>query len=388
VDHGQIHVVALGANRAGGAEVYTSNLVSKLSSRGYSVKLICHQADSEVDAICSVQRIGWPSFHNTPVAWRISALYDLYYYRKRISLLRGEKPRLIIASAQYPSWAYSKAYSDVPLVYVPHSLVAAHEVQNYPWDSPIHSFVSTNVVKYLERWLLRRAVRTVRFTHFCCEELLKYHGEQLRSRFAVFPPAVPLPPRPEKRKSNGPVQLLFIGRLVQSKNVDFLLSALSQIQDLAWRLDIVGDGPERKALEGLAKRYGMADRVVFHGHSADVSKWYMSAELLAFPSRLESVGLVILEAMSFGVPAVTIRSNGHDYLNGFHEFITDGKNGFIADDEPGFVSKLVTLISNRTILAEAGYRARLKVEEKNNWDYHISCYERLFSEILAGDFRS
>jgi glycosyltransferase involved in cell wall biosynthesis len=388
VGDGQICIVALGASRAGGAEVYTFQLIKELSSRGYPVKLVCHDADAEVEALCNVERFGRPSSHWMPGAWRIGGLHDLVAYRKDARRLSNEQPSLIIASAQYLSWAYSKRFSSAPVVYVPHSVVAAQEVHGYPWDSPIQRFVSTKVIDYLECWLLQHAVRTIRFTQGGCQELLKRYGGRVKPRFAVFPPAVPLPLHPSERQSKGPVRLLFVGRLVQSKNMDFLLYALSQIQDLDWQLNVVGDGPEKMRLESLTKQYGLTDRVAFHGYCANVSMWYMDTDMLTFPSRLESLGLVILEAMSFGVPAITIRTNGRDYLNSFHEFITDGENGFIADDERSFVSKLADLIHDRNVLAEIGARARRKVEEQHSWDHHIRCYETLFSHVLGGRSRS
>jgi hypothetical protein len=113
---GPIYVVALDASRAGGADVYTSQLVRELSGRGYSVTLVCHEADFETDTICTVQRLARPSFHNVPIGWRISPLYDLYFYRNMVYRLCPEKPMLIIASAQYLAWAFCKLFRDVPVV--------------------------------------------------------------------------------------------------------------------------------------------------------------------------------------------------------------------------------------------------------------------------------
>lgn len=376
------YIIAHAASQFGGAEVYTSNLVQQLSRRGHQINLICHEADTGLDNICRVHRIARPSFDSVPLAWRIGPLCELYFYRHVFHFPKSEKPSLIIASAQSLAWAYTSQFDDVPIVYVPHSLVAANEVYGYQWHSSFQRYVATRVIDYLESWFLQHSIRTVRFTKTGCEELRKRYGAKVKSRFMVFPPAVPIPVVSAFRKSNKTPRLLFVGRLVQSKNIDFLLFSLARLRKLPWHLDIVGDGPKRRELETLTQQCGLTERVRFHGHSNNVAQWYMCSDLLAFPSKLEYAPLVILEAMSFRVPTLCIRANNRDYFNANQEIIKDGEDGFLADDEDSFVVKLSNLIRNPKTVAEAGIKARMKIEDQYNWEQHINHYENLFSEIL------
>lgn len=102
----------------------------------------------------------------------------------------------------------------------------------------------------------------------------------------------------------------YVGRLVTEKGVDLLLEAVARIRD-AWRLAIVGAGPEHKHLKALAQSLGIADRVFFAGSlpSAHLPDFYRGLDTLVLPSRsrpnwIEQFGRVLIEAMACGVPVV------------------------------------------------------------------------------------
>ncbi len=112
------------------------------------------------------------------------------------------------------------------------------------------------------------------------------------------------------RRRGGVVKTL--GRFVHKKGFDVLLEAAAQAaaQGAPFMLEIGGDGPERHALEALAGRLGVADRVAFCGWVDDVAAFLSDAGLFVLPSRVEPFGVVILEAMACGVPIVAARVSG------------------------------------------------------------------------------
>ena len=102
----------------------------------------------------------------------------------------------------------------------------------------------------------------------------------------------------------------YVGRLVKEKGVDLLLRAAGGLQR-EWRLRILGDGPERKALKALARELGVAHRVTFEGliPSTKMPDFYRQLDVLVLPSRTspnwkEQFGRVLIEAMACGVPVV------------------------------------------------------------------------------------
>ena len=121
--------------------------------------------------------------------------------------------------------------------------------------------------------------------------------------------------------------------------------------------------------------------MTFHGQRDDVHIFYRQADLFVFPSRLENSPLVLLEAMSYSVPTLSIRTDGRRYINANHEIITADQDGFLAKNEDDFVERLRDLLGSPEQLREIGNQARKTVEKRNRWQDHIQGYERIFAEI-------
>jgi glycosyltransferase involved in cell wall biosynthesis len=109
--------------------------------------------------------------------------------------------------------------------------------------------------------------------------------------------------------------LLAVGRCVPVKGWDVLLQALArapaQVDGRPVALVLLGDGPQREALQALARQLGVAARVHFAGWQTDPAPFYALADLVVFPSRApEALGNVILETWAHGRPLLTTASHG------------------------------------------------------------------------------
>lgn len=115
----------------------------------------------------------------------------------------------------------------------------------------------------------------------------------------------------ERRDQGGTFIIGSAGRrLVREKGVDLLLQAAAELPGI-WRVHIAGDGPQRPALEGLARKLGIRDRVVFHGviPSDEMPSFLGQLDVLVVPSRTlanwkEQFGRILIEAMSCGVAVI------------------------------------------------------------------------------------
>ncbi|WP_254279319.1 glycosyltransferase family 4 protein [Haloarcula marina] len=106
---------------------------------------------------------------------------------------------------------------------------------------------------------------------------------------------------------NG-TDLLYVGRLIPEKNVDMLLDAFDRL-DRQYTLGIVGDGPERDALERRAESLGLGDRVTFQGFVEahdDVLGAMRAADVFVSPSVREGFGITLVEAMAAGCDVVAV----------------------------------------------------------------------------------
>jgi glycosyltransferase involved in cell wall biosynthesis len=102
------------------------------------------------------------------------------------------------------------------------------------------------------------------------------------------------------------------GQLIHRKGIDLLIEACATLPKTGWHLDIYGDGPDRRSLEQLAARLGLADRVTFHGmvSSDAVQKALAMADCAVLPSRFDGWGTLVNEALAAGTPAICTSSCG------------------------------------------------------------------------------
>jgi len=155
---------------------------------------------------------------------------------------------------------------------------------------------------------------------------------------------------PVERRWDLP-RLLFVGRVVHQKGLDLLFPALGKLTDLPWELTIVGDGPEHAALQELAAKLSIAERVHFVGwqRGADLECHYNESNLLVLPSRHEGMPNVVLEAMASGLPVLATR------IAGSEELVLPGRTGELVDPE----SESALEEKLRPLLADPGLRKRL-----------------------------
>jgi glycogen synthase len=129
----------------------------------------------------------------------------------------------------------------------------------------------------------------------------------------------------------GKPRVLFVGRLAPQKGVGTLVAAAGLLKHPSAQVILVGDGPERKALEREAKRIGVGDRLRFEGFVAHerLPTILAHADLLVLPSLYEELGTVLLEAMQAGLPVVASKTA---------ELETENGAGFQAEEGDGELS--------------------------------------------------
>jgi glycosyltransferase involved in cell wall biosynthesis len=187
---------------------------------------------------------------------------------------------------------------------------------------------------------------------------------------AVHLPPADNVPSAAKLAARPPI-VLAVGRLVPEKDIATLISAVARSVSQP-QLVILGDGPERGALEAQVIALGLADRVQFRGYVNEPWSAYAEAKMLALPSRTEAFGNVIVEALGHGLPVVATRCGGPD------EVLGDGRFGTLIPI--GDVDALARAID--ATLANPGdpaaHRARAEVF---SIDHALDRYEALIAEV-------
>ncbi|MDR7551275.1 MAG: glycosyltransferase, partial [Armatimonadota bacterium] len=145
-------------------------------------------------------------------------------------------------------------------------------------------------------------------------ETVRWLPRRHRARAHVFPNALvaldELPPPPGPRTATDRVAL-FVGRLLPWKGGAIALEVIARAPD--WRLAVIGDGPDRRRLERLARRRGVAERVEFRGWQQRDEVWRVmreEASILLFPSLHDEAGWAVVEALSNGLPVLCLDHGG------------------------------------------------------------------------------
>jgi glycosyltransferase involved in cell wall biosynthesis len=167
----------------------------------------------------------------------------------------------------------------------------------------------------------------------------------------------------DKKIFPKPFTFLFVGRLLDTKNVDKLCQQfISLFSNKEAKIIIVGDGDN---LVKYKKSYSI-DNIVFVGsvYNDELIKIYNNASVFTFPSSLDAWGLVVNEALSAGLPVIARKDVGAclDLING-------NQTGFIAEDMPDFGQMMLTLFNDSELLYN--YSKNASDLMKNNWNYKL-----------------
>jgi len=181
-----------------------------------------------------------------------------------------------------------------------------------------------------------------------------------------------------------PVTVLSVGRFAPQKNNAGLLRAAAGAArkvSRPFRLELVGDGPERGSLAALAGALGLADRVAFlpwQPREALLAR-YQGAHLLALASYEEGMPNVVLEAMACGLPILGTR------IGGTEELVSDGDNGLLVPpgDEAALAGALAALVEDDGLRARMGARS-LGRARAHGWDGVAGAYLGLLQAAAGG----
>jgi glycosyltransferase involved in cell wall biosynthesis len=199
---------------------------------------------------------------------------------------------------------------------------------------------------------------------------------------------LPVPdPGPAFRRAPAPEPLfVFCGRLDRIKGVALLLRAFARCRRVTptARLRVVGEGPERPALEALARSLGLDGAVSFRGwvSPADVEHELADAWAQVVPSLwAEPLGLIALEAIVRGVPVIASAAGG------LGEIVEHGRSGllFPNGDEEALLEHLVAIATGATFPEHGPPEAVVRrVKEEHSPHRHIECLRRIFASLVRG----
>ena len=358
-------------------------------------------------------------FRYAPAAWETLTHDETAPDRVRRSPLHAALVPLYLAAGTAAAWRMGRERPDVVHVHwpVPHALFgAAARAGSGGRTAMVCSYyaVEVNWVLHRMRWLrplLRWSARTAdAVTAISTSTAGKIRDVADRTArvvpFAAALGAEHTPPGTrgagdgaarEPVAGDGPLRLLFVGRLVERKGVEVLVRALPRVlEERDAVLTVVGEGEREGAIRVAAREAGVEDRVELTGYVSreELSRRYASCDIFVLPAVVdrkgdtEGLGVVLLEALKHERPVVASR------VGGIPDIVEEGRTGWLVP--PGDAAALADRILELARLPRKARRTaregRAIVEERFGWDRVlddlVGAYREARETRAAADRRS
>lgn len=209
------------------------------------------------------------------------------------------------------------------------------------------------------------------------KKVLMTHYHLPENKITVIYNAIEVPIGNEKSKSSSGVKkLLTIGRLVKWKHVDQIIEAVHRLP-FSFRLDIVGEGPEKKHLEKKVKALHLEQQIIFHGSLAHEKtlKMLLAADVFILNSSYEGLPHTVIEAMLCETPVIATR------IPGTTEIAREGETALLVEKNnvKELMDAIVWVATHPAEIKEQVERAATWTQKRFNWDENLRNLEKVLS---------
>ena len=349
-------------NIAGGAERVLSIICSELSKRGHTVNLITfdgpetklfYKLDNKVNLIKITDNV------------RIKS-NRFFLFISRFIKIRKEiiniDPDIVVGFMHsiYVLLAFSLLNKNIPVIGSEHIVPDHYKNRKLEYFAIILSTLFIKKITVLS-------------------DDIKYRFSPLINRKMIsIPNPIELKKFNLKKKDKSNFTILTIGRLEIQKDQKTLIKAFNLLANefTNWNLTLIGDGPLKIELEKLIKEFKLSKRIFIVEVTSEIWKFYNEADLFVMPSKYESFGLVVAEAMGFKLPVIGFRN-----CLGINKLIVHNKTGLLIDSELNRVESLALgmrkLMSSKVLREKLGSAGYKKINSYYSKEYVIDLWENL-----------
>ena len=372
----------------GGPALHVSYLTEGLASRGYETTLAAGEiSEGEGSMAFVAERRGIQVTAVPGLQREVSPFADAAVVRELAGLIRRLQPHVLhthtAKAGAVGRLAARLVGSDRPPVVV-HTF-HGHTLRGY------FGPVKEQLFRRIERTLARETDALIAVSPEVRDELVELRVAPA-SHFAVVRLGIQLSERMEGaergdalRASLGiPTERFtvgWVGRMTAVKQATDVLRAVRLLHDqgVDAALVMVGDGPDRDALEALAGELGIAEATRFVGFQDDVGPWYHAFDALLLPSRSEGTPVSAIETLASGRPVVATR------VGGVADVVQDGVDGFLVDfgDVEGAATHLARLAGNPELRARMGAAGQERTLGRYRVERLVDDIDRLYRSLLA-----
>jgi glycosyltransferase involved in cell wall biosynthesis len=372
----------------GGPTLHVSYLSAGLRERGYETMLVAGTVGQGEQSMAYVaDELGVPVVTIPHLHREISPVRDLLATWRLARIIRIERPTILHthtakAGAVGRAAALLAGRSRPPII--------VHTFHGHVLRGYFGRFW-TGVFRQLERLLARITDALVAVSPEVRDELVAL-GVAPASKFRVIRLGIELDnrvssdgsARAETRRTMGVPEARFvvgwIGRMTGVKRTDVVLKGFRALRDngVDAILCMVGDGPDRAAVEQLAGELGIVRDCLFAGYQEDVGPFFAAFDVFVLPSGNEGTPVTAIEALATGCPVVATR------VGGVPDVVDDGVDGFLV--APGAVqelaARLAELARDPELRVRMGAAGRERMRTRYAVDRLVDDVDRLYRELL------
>lgn len=364
------HITGYYPPHLGGMEYRIKELSEMSAKRGHEVEIIT----SDIGA-CGRKL---PSQKNL----RIHYLKSVEFAHTPIS------PALFFALWRIPK--HSAVHLHIAHALIPEITYLVCTIRRIPYMATIHLDVSSSgffgfLLPLYKRFFLARVIRNAG----AITVLTKDYKTLIRKKYGVAAGKIVIVPNGTHFETTAhrrttlhtPIRLLFVGRLSVQKNIPLLIKAFHLCMyryTLPMHLQIAGTGEKEREIRTLIRHMRLEKYVTMLGEVSayEAQKLYHNSDIFILPSRAESFGTVLIEAMASGTPVIATN------IPGVKNVIIDKYNGLLVNQNPKDTARAIrTLVKNST-LRKTLIRNGLEAVKKYNWENVTDQFEDIYRSIL------
>lgn len=289
--------------------------------------------------------------------------------------------------------------NSIKLIFIPGSLTHLHEEKlmvSYAGNgaSSVNNFASKildwsrqNRIKLMKRLFfeaIQESGKTVVSSDSFKNQIIRTYGNDVANKITVLPfgksYATSTAP---KLFVNERIKFLIVSRLSREKGISEFLEALCKIEHHNIDITIVGSGPDKARLLEFIKVEKLDCTVRLAGHSPNIQYYYESHDILIVPSKFETFGNVIVEAMSFGMPTIGFVADPPRVEVANNELLINRSNGWLVDGDYMELAKQCVEVSkcSHITLNSISENCIKRSKNMNTWEEYLAKLDKIFDEI-------
>jgi glycosyltransferase involved in cell wall biosynthesis len=261
-------------------------------------------------------------------------------------------------------------------------IITFHEVWGQYWNQYLKSSIGGRIGIFFEKTAAHIPNKIAAVSRWTANALNKTYNVP-RSKIEVVPNGVDLGLFDSINVERDPFKVLFVGRLISHKHLDWLITAMNIVEKRFpdSSLHIVGDGPQKQELEDLVTKFSLSKKTTFYGvlpSYRSVAEHMRSSSVLVSPSTREGFNMVALEAIVAKTPVVIVDAPRNAAL----DFIKDKHTGLVVEIEnPNAIAEAIIRLFEDEKLRTRLTQNALQTAHGYSWDEIAQTMRKLYTEV-------